>query len=121
VHPYVIQMKLRLHLISMVSDVDLAIQTNGLLTEQALRQGSAYGGGMIMFRPSWRPTPRDFLIGVNAMRKMCTSTGTHGGSNNTCTVGTDGCNTRGLVEPAANLARSSRWSVLLSARRFRAK
>jgi hypothetical protein len=23
----------------------------------------------------------------------CTSTGTHGGSNNTCTVGTDGCNT----------------------------
>ena len=23
----------------------------------------------------------------------CTSTGTHGGSTNTCTVGTDGCNT----------------------------
>ena len=28
----------------------LAIQTNGLLTEQALRQGSACGGGVIMFR-----------------------------------------------------------------------
>ena len=23
----------------------------------------------------------------------CATTGTHGGSNNTCTVGTDGCNT----------------------------
>ncbi len=35
--PCVIQMKRRLHLTSLVSNVELAIQTNGLLTEQALR------------------------------------------------------------------------------------
>ena len=42
-------MKRRLHLTSLVSNVELAIQTNGLLTQQALL-GSACGGGMIMFR-----------------------------------------------------------------------
>jgi hypothetical protein len=35
--PCVIQMKRRLHLTSFASNVELAIQTNGLLTEQALR------------------------------------------------------------------------------------
>src|SRR5271169_5755658 len=43
-------MKKRLHLTSLVSNVELAFQTNGLLTEQALRQGSACGGGITMFR-----------------------------------------------------------------------
>ena len=34
----------------------------------------------------------------------CTTTGTHGGSNNTCTVGTDGCNTTTTTKsnPAGN-------------------
>jgi hypothetical protein len=59
-------MKWRLHLISLVSNVDLAIQTSGLLTEQALRQGSTCGGGMIMFRiVSFSCAGFALLIGVS--------------------------------------------------------
>jgi hypothetical protein len=48
--PMSFKLKWRLLLISLVSNVDLAIQTNGFSTERALRLGSACGGGMIMFR-----------------------------------------------------------------------
>jgi hypothetical protein len=54
-------MKGRLLLTSLVSDVDLAIQKNGLITEQALRQGSACGGGTIML---WEIRRKSKPLGV---------------------------------------------------------